>query len=230
VFVRTKSVVKFLTDADWHPLGGLHYAPPMFYKSFASDAAGCSGYLSSKEKIGCGNIGFDEEGVVIFANQFFWPFNFAQNNTDNLKKKYGIKTTTLEFIGLIIPFLLIPEKIANQYVVVRVDNSGCFFSWINRCAAGDETVSIFVKALHLISCYLSCEIHIEHLPRVSNWEAMVVDRLSRKSTTTYQDKRLLNSFVNRPLPSCLIKWLNNPEVDWGLADELLNHVKELNMK
>jgi hypothetical protein len=85
----------FLTDDEWHPLGGIHYAPPMFYKSFASDAAGCSGYLSSKEKIGCGNIGFDEEGVVIFANKFFWPFNFVQNNTDSLEKKYGMKTTTL---------------------------------------------------------------------------------------------------------------------------------------
>jgi hypothetical protein len=58
----------------------------------------------------------------------------------------------------------------------------------------------------------------------------LVDRLSRKSTTTYQDKKLLKSFDNRPLPDCLVRWLENPKVDWGLGDKLLSYVQELVLK
>jgi hypothetical protein len=211
----------FLCDDDWQPLRMRHCAPPLYYKNFASDAAGWQSARAEREEIGCGNIGFDGEGRIIFANQFFWPSAFLQWENS----KYGMKTTTLEFLGILIPFLLIPEKLVNEYVVVRVDNIGCYFSWINRQASGDEETSILVRALHLIASALACEIHIEHLPRMSNWEAMVVDRLSREKTTTSQDRRLVKSFSNRPIPKCLLRWLEKPIPNWDLSVELFNHVR-----
>jgi hypothetical protein len=217
----------FLSEDSWHPLGGLHYAPPLYCKNFSSDAAGCPSGFKCDDEIGCGNIGFDGEGIIIFANQMFWPSSFVSEAKDKLQKSYGTKTTTLEFIGILIPFLLSPEEFVNQYVIVRVDNSGCFFRWLNRHASGDETASIFVRALHVICSYLACDVHIEHLPRLSNWEAMVVDRLSRKSTTTFQDKKLLKSFNNRKIPNCLAQWLNSPSEDWSLVNKLLLHVKTI---
>jgi hypothetical protein len=217
----------FLADTDWHPLGGLHYSPPLFCKSFSSDAAGCQSPNFCNEKVGCGNIGFDEDGKILFANQFFWPSSFVNSATDKFEKRLGSKTTTLEFIGLIVPFLLMPEKLMRQYIIVNVDNSGCFFGWINRHVAGDEMASIFVRALHLIACYLECDIHVSHMPRLSTWEASVVDRLSREKTTTAQDRKLLNSFHNRDLPQCLVKWMENPTEDWNLSLSLLEHVKRL---
>jgi hypothetical protein len=76
----------FLAENDWHPLGGVHYAPPLFCKNFASDAAGCPSGLTSNDKIGCGNIGFDGEGIIIFANQFFGLLHLLQMQKTKCKK------------------------------------------------------------------------------------------------------------------------------------------------
>jgi hypothetical protein len=212
----------FLCDESWQPLA-VHYSPPLYYKNFASDAAGWNSGKNLSENVGCGSVGFDGSGRITFANQFFWPTPFMRWDG----AKYGSKTTTLEFIGAMVPFLLIPERLVNEYIVIRVDNVGCFFSWVNRQASGDETTSIFVRALHMIASVMACDIHIEHLPRVSNWEAMTVDRLSREATTSDQDRRLLRSFRNRSLPECLLRWFQNPEPNWNLCIELLNHVRNI---
>jgi len=67
-----------------------------------------------------------------------------------------------------------------SYVIVKVDNTGCLFGWLNRRAKGDIFDSILNRALHLISSYLSCIVHIGHLPRKSTWEALTTDRMSRE--------------------------------------------------
>jgi hypothetical protein len=126
---------------------------------------------------------------------------------------------------VILPFILIPEQLVNKYVVIKVDNIACYFGWINRQAAGDETASIFIRALHLICLFLNCDVHIEHLPRMSNWEAQLVDRLSREATTTKSDRRLLNSFPHFALPDCIVRWLYSPTENWSLCLELLDFVK-----
>jgi hypothetical protein len=99
-------------------------------------------------------------------------------------KRIGSKTTTLEFLGIIIPFILIPDQLAGQHIIVKVDNTGCYYGWLNKNSPNDETASILIRALHLIASFLGSQIHIRHLPRNSNWEAELVDRLSREETTT----------------------------------------------
>ena len=119
----------------------------------------------------------------------------------------------------------------NQNIVVKVDNIGCFFGWLNKHATGDGMASILIKALHLIGAYLSCQIHIEHLPRKSFWDANLVDRLSRERTTTKQDMKLLESFVLPEVPVCLMEWMKNPSEDWSLPEKLLNSVEiRMNLK
>jgi hypothetical protein len=180
-----------------------------------------------KEKgdAGCGSVGFDESGVIIFAKQLLWPECEFLEWADSKGSKMCQKTTTLEFIGVLLPFITIPELLTNKYVVVKVDNLACYFGWINRQAAGDATASIFIRALHLISLFLRCEVHIEHLPRLSNWEAQLVDRISRKSTTTKYDEALLRSFDFEMIPDCLEEWLKCPSDDWDLSLRLLMFVK-----
>jgi hypothetical protein len=216
----------FLQDErQWHKLDQIHYNPPLAFYELVSDAAGNS-ESAKNGAVGCGNAGFDEEGVFILASQYFWPSGFLEK-TDNQGCKYGRKTATLEFIGILLPFLLIPEELANRYIVVKVDNLGCYFGWINRGAAGEESASVFIRALHLIATYLHCEIHIEHLPRMSTWEARLVDRLSREKTTTAADKDLLKSFGLPEVPKCLAEWLESPFEDWKLSESLLCHVIDL---
>jgi hypothetical protein len=106
-----------------------------------------------------------------------------------------------------------------------VDNSACYFGWLNRNSSNDEMASIMIRALHLISAALGSQIHIRHLPRQSNWEARLVDRLSRSETTTKEDKRLVESFTNPNLPVSMKEWLRDPVEDWELPLKLLKYVE-----
>jgi len=100
----------------------------------------------------CGNVGFDHNGIIIFATQLFWPEGIINTVRDMKSSSLGSNTTTLEFLGIILPFLIIPKQLAYQNVMVKVD-TGCFFGWLNRRAKGDIYASILIHALHLISNY-----------------------------------------------------------------------------
>jgi hypothetical protein len=217
-----------LEECQWHELDNVHYSPPLAHMLFVSDAAGHSAE-SCLGEVGCGNIGFDEDGVIIFAKQLLWPKTFLEKE-DSKGSRFGQKTTSLEFIGILLPFLLIPEKMTGKYIVVKVDNIACYFAWVNRQSAGDETASIFVRTLHLITELIKCDVHIEHLPRMSNWEAEIADRISRKSSTSRQDQNLLNSFNLREIPECLSEWLKNPVNDWSLCMKILESIIEIMKK
>ena len=218
--------LNFLNDKEeWLPITPMYNKAPIAHKSFTSDAAGCPEGLGDGELVGCGNIGFSFDGIVIFAYQMFWPSEIIQFASDNKMKRLGNKTTTLEFLGILIPFLVIPESLCDQHIEVKVDNSGCYFGWLNRHVKEDVLASILIRALHLISAYLGCQVHITHLPRKSTWDAMVVDRLSRSVSTTESDRRLVESFDFPKPGGALLAWMKNPREDWNLPFNLLCEVR-----
>jgi hypothetical protein len=215
------------SEFRWLPINREVHAPPIRYKEFVTDAAGLSDTADSWKLPGCGCVGFGEDGTVIFANQLLWPERFISNGIDEKNVRFGDKTTTLEMIGLLMPMILAPELFKNSNVVMKVDCFGTVYSMTNRMCKGDKTAAIFVRAAYLISAYLECHLHIEQLPRMSDWGAEVADRLSRESSTTAQDKKLLGAFKNRSIPPCLESWFKNPVNDWSLAIKLLEHVEKL---
>jgi hypothetical protein len=215
------------SNLKWLPICPIDQPVPLKCKEFVSDAAGLATGADIKAKYGCGNIGFCENGKIIFANQFHWPREFIESKLDSKGSRFGDKTTTLESIGVLIPFLLVPELLSSQHILLRVDCFGTIYGFINKVSKGDETASVFIRAVYLIAAYLNCAIHVEHLPRMSDFGAEVSDRLSRVRTTTLQDRKLILAFNNRKLPGCLLDWFRNPIADWELPYKLLCHVKNL---
>jgi len=49
--------------------------------------------------------------------------------------------------------------------------------------------------------------------------------MSRTSTTTVNDMRLLNSFEKIDMPECLVHWLSDPTEDWNLPMNVLSFVR-----
>ena len=155
----------FLQDgAENLPICRRYYNPPLSYKSFSSDAAGCRGVPAEGDLIGCDSVGFNRQGHIIMAYQLFWPPKIIGLYKDPLGHWLGNKTTTLEFLGILLPFLLIPHLLSNQVVEVKVDNVGCYYGWLNRLASSDVMASVLIRALHLISSYLACQVHNAHHP------------------------------------------------------------------
>ena len=202
-----------------HPTG----APPLQYKTFTTDAAGWKVDGSSLE-VGLGCVGLDEEGEIFFANQELWDTDSVLSFFDGKGKYLGNKTTTLEFAGILIPFLLCPLSLCNQHVVVGVDNISCLYAWDRGYSKEDNTASVLVRTLVLLSARLSCVVHIVHVPRDTTWESKLADRLSRRRTTRDSDRKLLSSFRNRDLPSSFRNWMDAPTEDWDLYLKVVSDV------
>ena len=108
---------------------------------------------------------------------------------------------------------------------MKVDNISCVYAWESKFMKEDVYTSILVRALHLVSSYLCCIVHVEHLPRQTSWESKMVDRMSRDFTTTFADQILLSGFEGKDIPNFFKVWLDKPCVDWSIPMKLLCYVK-----
>ena len=215
----------FLLDkTKWFPIAHPRSNPPLCTKMFVSDAAGFAKSSKRDGKIGIGLIGTNEKSDTLLTCQFFWPQAFIEKKKDRNNRRFGNKTCTLEAIGVLLPFLLIPHKLQNQHIICGVDNMGIVFGWSNKKLKRDTCASILIRSLHVIEAYLGSVIHVIHVPRVSNWESEIADNLSRERTTGFLEKQMLLRTGISPVIPVLSEWLNNPVEDWTLADRLLEHV------
>ena len=222
-----KVFYNFLSEQDnWLPIPVRPYNPPLAKITFTSDAAGWNEKTPLTEKVVCASIGVGYSGELCFAAQLLWSDGISRDCKDKRGRPIGSKTTTLEFLGLLLPFLATPKKLENQHIILEVDNISCIYAWENKYAKEDEMASILVKSLVIISSYLGSKIYVKHLPRMSTWQASLVDRMSRESTTTKKDKEILMSFPKPIWPQCLTKWLQHPIEDDSLAFDLLRHVED----
>ena len=214
--------LRFLQDnKNWVPICPKTCHPPLRHKTFTTDAAGWSAD-SLDSAVGFGCIGLGEEGEIVFANQSLWNLPGMGRSRDNKEKFLGNKTTSLEFSGILIPFLLEPELMKNQHILIQVDNIGCVFAWENGYSKQDNLASILVRVLVVLASRLNCIVHVHHHPRNTSWESRLADRLSRERTTTPQDKDLLRSFGKRNLPNSFKDWMSRPTEDWDLPIKILN--------
>jgi hypothetical protein len=170
--------------------------------------------------VGTGAVGIDEGGNLWWANQYFWPVNMKGSDL-------GSQSTFLEFVGLVIPYLLNFKHLKNQHIVSCVDNMGCVYGWESGYARNDNLTSILIRLLVLISIQLNSIIYIEYVPRCSSWDSMVADRLSQMSTTRGQDKRMVENFGRQQLPKSFEGWLENPSEDWNMPIRVVNELGKL---
>jgi hypothetical protein len=198
--------------------------PPVATLSFTSDAAGCPDNSVWTSEIGCGVVGLDANDNTILGYQLWWPKDFITVKRDNKGVRFGNKTSTLEIIGILLPFILIPEKLKNKHIRVFTDNAACVYGMKDGYIKKDEYASIFIRAITLISGYLGTVVHTMHTPRRSTWEAELADNLSRHTTTSFLENQILGRFKNLSVPTALIHWLDNPTDDWSLATHLLCYV------
>jgi hypothetical protein len=139
----------FLTHpTKWILICPLKDDPPLATISFTTDAAGFSENSEWSGNIGCGVIGTDINDDTILGFQMWWPKEFIVSATDNKGKRFGNKTTTLEMIALLLPLLLMPEKLRNSHIRLFTDNASCVFGMKDGYVKNDEYASIFIFAMH----------------------------------------------------------------------------------
>jgi hypothetical protein len=214
-----------LSDLKWLPIPQELTCPPLYRKELYMDAAGLPSTDQIWKSLGCGGVGFSEDGTIALAFQYIWPSEFVKSATDENGIRFGDKTTTLEAIGVLLAIVQFPEFFKNRHVVVKIDNLGVVWGLLNMKAKEDNCASVIIRAILLVCAYLECRLHAEHQPRMSDWGSKLSDRLSRRISTTRNDRRLVQNWSRHSkIPPCLVKWLSNPSTNWALAQNILNFV------
>ena len=221
------------TAAAGFPIPHRQPLPSLAALTFVSDAAGAKfaqvngrfiPYGKQNDR-GAALISSPEEGPVWFCAVITWPTSLLMHARDKLDHAYGCKSPTLEAIAMILPFICRPEVLVGREVLLLTDNEAVVYGWDSRKVANDESASIIIKSLHLISSFLGCWVTVQHLPRMSTPSAKLADHLTRKSTTTKKDLHDIRRAGNCSIPWALSSWLNNPSEDWELPAQLLRAVK-----
>jgi hypothetical protein len=214
------------------PLASRPAGPALNYIKFTSDAAGAQTALRGGKTVnipsllarGAASVGLDEDEQIIFVSRITWPLVFLNEEQDEKGSFYGSKSTTLETIGAMLPFLSCPSDLSGRHIVLALDCTSVIYGWDKRQSSGDTAASILLRALHLISSYLACQIHMVHLPRRTGRAGILTDDLSREETTSGSMERRVRAIETMPRSPALREWLQNPTEDWSLADKILQDV------
>jgi hypothetical protein len=189
---------------------------PIFYVENFSDAAGAS--FNSLEPEKPINDVRGAASITLIKNKikqctiFSWPYEFLC--------KFPHNSALLEMIGLISPFITCPKMFCGKYVKCNVDNISLLFAWENKTCKNDGKLYEIIKLLHLLEFAIPCKIFIEHSPRRSSWQTILVDNLTRQHTTTVKDLELIKNVTKNELTGFLKKWIDNHEESLQITEIL----------
>jgi hypothetical protein len=147
------------------------------------------------------------------------------DEVDEKGSHFGSKTAMLEAIGLLLPFLSIPEELAGRFVMFKVDNAALVFGWLHGGIKHDETAAMLIQAMIMVASYLGTEVHEQHVPRCSEEWAIMADSLSRRSTTTTADRFKLRHARRTRTDDLVLSWLRKPVADWSFPNYVLASVQ-----
>ncbi len=111
------------------PIADPREEPGLSNLMFYTDAAGASfttvkgrKHFHSQLGRGAACIGGETLETIWFWSRLEWPEKFMTEMRDEKGTIFGCKSTTLESIGLTIPFTAIPERIKGRTITFMVDN------------------------------------------------------------------------------------------------------------
>ena len=210
-------------DAEnWLPIADGHQMPPVTALTFTSDAAGGVG---AQDWAGVASLGHDTASGIWFVCRGQWPPNIKVDK-DEKGAAYRSKMTTLELVGLLLPFLTIPEMVRGRHIIMGVDNKSVVHAWSNKNAKGDLSASVLVRALLVVTSFLECRLYPRHILRNSTEESYLADCLTRDTTAELAQDSIRGAMMTGP-PRILWDWLENPVVDWQLGFKMVDYLKSL---
>ena len=213
------------------PISPRPYLSPISSIRFTSDAAGVNLTLSASEatgtSFGVASIGHDDSNDKCWQiSRLYWPLHFIFNAKDGSGTRLAAKSSTLEAVGLLLPFLSNPSFLSGKHVILYVDNSSLIYGWKKRSIKNDLEASILVRSLHILSTFIRCKVYVEHVPRLSTSVAILADHLSRSSTTSVKEEKQACLLACHPRSPVLSSWLHNPQPSWNLPLLFLNELKD----
>ena len=156
-----------------------------------------------------------------------WPVGFLDEQKDEKGTSFGCKSTTLEAVGMLLPFLAFPEKVRGRNVVFRIDNMAVLFGWYHGFVKNDKSASEILKCVHYLSGINGTVVNVDHVDRVSDDMAKLADELSRRDQSTDMRACLALQKAERGfVTGSTLTWLKNTSE----KIDLVKMIKEIEMK
>ncbi len=207
--------------ASWLPIPDETQLPPLGALEFTSDAAGGTG---NQDWAGVASIGHWPSGEPWFLCRGEWPPSIMTEK-DEKGAEFKSKMTTLELVGLMLPFLTIPHIVRGRHIILGVDNVSVVHAWENKSVKGDLTASVLVRALMVIAAFLECRVYTRHVTRLSTEASQLADSLTRDTTATEAVWARVQGAVKLDPPQALWDWLGDLSTDWQLGFKLVDNLK-----
>jgi len=214
------------------PIAAKPTQPPLSALTIYSDAAGASFTMVKKKMV------FHEQydrGVSCLAGatveeiwaggKITWPLDFLLDMKDEKGVPYACKSTTLECMGMLIPFVKFPKEVQGRHVVFRIDNMAVAQGWETGYVRNDATATEVLKTAAYLAAYTGTTIHIDHVPRNSDSMAELVDELSRKKEAkNTETMKILEKAGYREIDGILTEWFKKPSTDGLMLELILKHI------
>ena len=128
--------------------------PTLAALTFYTDAAGASFTMCGGKRIFHDNTG---RGVACVAGtsledmwgwtRISWPETLLQQAKDEKGRFFGCKSTTLESVGLLLPLIAFPDRVAGKNVVFKIDNIAVMYGWGSGYVKNDSTASEILRCI-----------------------------------------------------------------------------------
>lgn len=120
-------------------------------------------------------------------------------------------------MGLLLPFIVLPQALRWKNVIFWVDNEAVSYRWQSGYIRRDRSATQVLKSVYVLSTSLGCTVYVQHVGRVSNEMATLADELSRKEQSSNSSFRqaLEKAEFQRPEQRglCGIGWKNQPMME-----------------
>ena len=200
--------------------------PPPSALQYYSDAAG--GSTVGKDQ-GVASIRRKKDDIPLHLAILRWSKAINEGRKACDGKSLGNKTTSLELLGAVLPLVTDIENILGKSVVVHVDNMACHYVWKAGYSNQDPIATTIANMISHLTAAMAVTLFIEHVPRCSTPEALIVDTLSKGdlSPLVYLTKHAGFQVLPR-IPQALLNWIKDPIVDDNLGPRILKEIAEKN--
>ena len=196
--------------------------PPPSALQYYSDAAGGSNIGKDQ---GVASIRREKDQIPLHLAILRWSKAINEGRKACDGKSLANKTTSLELLGAVLPLVTDTANVLGKSIVVHVDNIACHYVWKAGYSNQDPLATTIVKMISHLTAAMAVTLFIEHVPRCSTPEAIIVDTLSKGdlSPLVYLTKHAGFQVLPR-IPQALLNWINNPIPDEDLGPRILKEL------
>ena len=221
---------RIIQDASELPIPFRDKFPPIGCICILSDAAGRARHADADSPaIGAAATTFirNRPNEIIRACKALFPEPFVTYMEDENGIRFADKSSCLELIAILLGIIHNIDFIKRHQILIMTDSLPAIWALQkgrSRTCLYSSTITLAIATL--LQSYESY-FYLEHVPRISNYPAVISDALSRLDTIGHAYTKIMGKKLKTGWPNSLVQWLNNPTYD----DELgINIWKDLQTK